>query len=293
MQVSVKKLNRRSGVPANLSDKTNIIGTVQQGFRFEGEEVSVTNSALGKWYKDSAGSFYWGGGLIILAGKVISNFRDLPVNLPSNFKFGIDISHHNDKLDWQAIKNAGCEFVYIKTSDGVNTPDIKALINAQNALRNNFKIGYYHFCHADMKSGGTIQKDAEAEANDYMTRMNNLPPADLPLVLDLEDDNTPLTSNQYKDWVEFFIAAIKPPFNQKGIMIYSRTEFLNRRLPTGHGLGKNIKLWISRYPTHPDANNVPSPIGWDDWSIWQYKDTGIIGTSGHLDLNIMKDSSLF
>jgi chitosanase len=64
--VNVKKLNKRSGIPASLNDK-NVIGTVQQGFRFEGEEVKNTiNPASGKWYKDRDNSFYWGGALTIL-----------------------------------------------------------------------------------------------------------------------------------------------------------------------------------------------------------------------------------
>jgi lysozyme len=293
LQVSVNKLNRRSQVPPSLSDKTTVIGVVQRGFRFEGELVAgITDPALGDWYKDSTNSFYWAGGVIRLPGRTISNFKDLPANLPPDFKFGIDLSHHNTRLDWQAFKNAGCEFVFIKTSDGVGSPDNQASFHAQNALQQNFRIGYYHFCHADRKSGGTIEKDAEAEAKDAVSRMQNLPSADLPFVLDLEDDNTPLLPNQYLIWVNTFIATITP-FSAKGIMIYSRKEFLDRRLPGGHGLGQQAKLWISRYPEHPDASNVASPIGWDDWSIWQYKETGVIGSSSPIDLNIMKDSSLF
>jgi len=293
LQVSVKRLNRRSGVPENLADKSNIIGTVLQGFRFEGEEVTTVNDpALGQWFKDAGGSFYWGGGLIHLTGRIISNFKDLPINLPSNFKFGIDVSHHNAILDWQAFKNAGCEFVFIKTSDGVGTPDVQASLNAQNALQQNFRIGYYHFCHADMKSGGTIEKDAETEAKDAISRMQNLPSADLPFVLDLEDDNTPLSPKQYLNWVNTFIATITP-FTPTGIMIYGRKEFLDRHLPDPHGLGEQIKLWISRYPAVPDAKKVSCPIGWDDWSIWQYKEKGVIASSNPIDLNIMKDSSLF
>jgi len=50
LQVSVKRLNRRAGVPKSLVDKSNIIGSVLQGFRFEGEEVTTVNDpALGQW----------------------------------------------------------------------------------------------------------------------------------------------------------------------------------------------------------------------------------------------------
>jgi major intracellular serine protease len=64
--VIVKKLNKRTLVPANLPDPSNIIGVVHEGFRFEGVEADVTevpNPMLGKWFKDRDGFFYWGGGL--------------------------------------------------------------------------------------------------------------------------------------------------------------------------------------------------------------------------------------
>jgi hypothetical protein len=64
--VIVKKLNKRTSVPASLPDPSNIIGVVHEGFRFEGVEVNVAevvNPSMGKWYKDRDGFFYWGGGL--------------------------------------------------------------------------------------------------------------------------------------------------------------------------------------------------------------------------------------
>lgn len=62
--VTAKKLNKRKVVPVFLPDPNNIIGVVNENFTFEGEEVNdVPNTALGKWYKDRDGAFYWGGGV--------------------------------------------------------------------------------------------------------------------------------------------------------------------------------------------------------------------------------------
>lgn len=63
--VTVNKLNKRSSVPASLADKRNVIGIVNRGFRFEGEEVlDVPNGAPGGWYVDRDRSFYWAGGVM-------------------------------------------------------------------------------------------------------------------------------------------------------------------------------------------------------------------------------------
>ena len=65
--VNVKKLNKRSLIPNTLPDNNNIAGIVFQNYAFEGEEVTtVPNPAIGKWFKDKDGYFYWAGGLNIL-----------------------------------------------------------------------------------------------------------------------------------------------------------------------------------------------------------------------------------
>jgi chitosanase len=62
--VKAKKLNKRNRIPHFFPDPNGITGVVSADTIFEGEEVlSVPNPALGKWYRDRDGHFYWGGGL--------------------------------------------------------------------------------------------------------------------------------------------------------------------------------------------------------------------------------------
>jgi GH25 family lysozyme M1 (1,4-beta-N-acetylmuramidase) len=292
--VNVTKLNKRSYVPVSLSEN-NIIGSVQQGFRFEGTEIpDLPNPALGKWYKDRDGSCYWGGGLTIMPEKIISNIEGLPVNLPSDYRIGIDISHHNDKPDWEGITEAGVSFVYIKISEGVGTPDHKAKEHADNAAKAGLRIGYYHFCRPDKRNGGTVINDSTAEADEALKIISGLQKPVLPLVLDLEDQanwDTPLDKTEYLLWAGNFIKRIQEKSGYD-CMIYSRKEYLQRRLPGNHDLGKN-RIWVSYYPARPDANHVLCPDGWDDWDMWQYTENGVIGQNPKMDINILKDSSLF
>lgn len=63
--VTVRRLNKRKWAPGTFAE-TNIVGTVQRGFTFYGEEVEfLPTAALGKWYRDRDGYFYWGGGLAV------------------------------------------------------------------------------------------------------------------------------------------------------------------------------------------------------------------------------------
>jgi lysozyme len=286
--VNVNRLNRRNKIPDAFPDKENIIGVVKKGFRFE--SVEETTNSLGKWFKDRDNAYYWSGGVLVLdAPPIISiKINDLPANLPSEYKVGIDISHHNSLFDWPSIKMAGVSFVYLKISEGVGTADSMAKPNAEIARKLGFKVGYYHFCHPDTRNGGTVESDAKAEADDALSRMATLTTPDLPLVLDLENEDMPLDKQKFLKWIHTFIGrmgtAVEP-------MIYGGKAYLDARLPPDHDLGR-YKLWIPRYEMN-DANKLRCPTGWNDWTVWQYTEHGKVGNNSDLDVNILKDKSLF
>lgn len=69
--VKAKKLNKRKFIPAFLPNAESIIGVVKENFTFQAEEVDIVpNPGLGKWYKDRDNSFYWGGGLNVIAEEI-------------------------------------------------------------------------------------------------------------------------------------------------------------------------------------------------------------------------------
>lgn len=74
LTVKAKKLYKRKVIPSFLPDPKNIVGIVNENFTFEGEEVTnVPNPALGKWYVDRDGHFYWGGGVeLFVADKIVA-----------------------------------------------------------------------------------------------------------------------------------------------------------------------------------------------------------------------------
>ncbi len=70
LRVTVKRLNKRRFIPWQIPEPTGIVGQVDEGFTFEGVEVGLTeipNPAIGKWYRDRDGYFYWGGGVMEVA----------------------------------------------------------------------------------------------------------------------------------------------------------------------------------------------------------------------------------
>lgn len=66
--VTANRLNKRRSIPLHFPDPSGIIGEVFKGSIFEGFEVNdseIPNKALGKWFKDRDGHFYWGGGVSV------------------------------------------------------------------------------------------------------------------------------------------------------------------------------------------------------------------------------------
>ncbi|WP_439585681.1 glycoside hydrolase family 25 protein [Dyadobacter bucti] len=289
-------MNKRTGIPTSFVDKQNVIGVVYKGYRFQGEEVRLPNgnSSLGKWYRDVQGHFYWGGGLLVSPApqKKKTVIDGVIGNLPRGYILGADLSHHNGDADWAAIEQAGVEFVFLKTTEGVGTRDKKVHEHAKQAMARGMRVGYYHFCRPDTRNGGTVLTDSAAEAKSMLDIIKTLPPPTLPIVLDLEDStqfDTPLRPDDYLEWIRNFIHITHQSTGMEPI-IYSRKEYLDRKLPKLHDLG-TTRLWISRY-TIKDCNKVEIPRGWTEWSIWQFTDKATIGRNPHLDLNILKDLSL-
>jgi major intracellular serine protease len=85
--VTANKLNKRKVIPISFPDTNNITGVVNKNFIFEGEEVTeVPNPALGKWYKDRDGSFYWGGGVMeLLLTGTPTDYRKLFSMIPAQW----------------------------------------------------------------------------------------------------------------------------------------------------------------------------------------------------------------
>ena len=57
----------------------------------------------------------------------------------------IDVSSHNGKIDFNAVRNSGIEAVIIKSTEGTTYQDPMYLNNYNGAKNAGLKIGFYHF----------------------------------------------------------------------------------------------------------------------------------------------------
>ena len=184
---------------------------------------------------------------------------------------GIDVSHFQGQVDWQAVKRDGLSFTYIKASEGTSLADADFPENWKGATDNALLRGAYHVFSPD--------DDGDAQADYFLSRLKAqqidytgaLPPA-----LDIEalpKDSLGAARPHIAQWLHRVEAALgcKP-------IIYTSPGTWDTEFPgdfTGYG------LWLADYARSPTL-----PQGWKDWTFWQYSDTGdYTGVGGTVDLD--------
>ena len=182
--------------------------------------------------------------------------------------WGIDISHHQTKVDWdKLVKHNKPEFIFLKCTEGLSFKDNKYNFYKKEATKREIVVGAYHFF--SFKTSG--KKQAE-----YFIKHSNLDKGDLIPVIDVEypvKGKVPSKSKIAKE-INAFSKVIEHKLGVKPI-IYTGEHFYNRILK---GKFRNHKFWISKMNREPNCN----------YSFWQYTDRGYVKGIGRVDNNRMK-----
>ena len=199
---------------------------------------------------------------------------DLGSNRPSKETYpvrGIDVSHHQGRIDWDDVSDEDISFVYIKATEGENFRDSLFAHNLLNARRIGLKVGAYHYYLAS--------KDPLKQAYNFIS---NVPPisVSLPPVLDIELPTDLKTEKSHSQIVSEIYTCLKEleKHYRKKPLIY--TDYINydKYLKTGFA---EYDFWIR------DIYDTPRFSDGRSWSFWQHSDKGLVkGISGLVDLNV-------
>ena len=157
------------------------------------------------------------------------------------FVDGIDVSRWQGNVDWNAVKNDGYDFAFVKATEGVDFVDVQYHNNMQNAAAAGVYVGPYHFCRIDSLNGVpfTIYDgspflpgsdpyiDAVSEATDFLAAIT--PYYDtglyLPPVADVEGlpdfGSTSLNRTFISNWVQIFSDTINAELGRRPIIYTS------------------------------------------------------------------------
>lgn len=181
---------------------------------------------------------------------------------------GIDVSHHQERIDWSAVKAAGYSFAVIRASYGGGPKDLdrRYLEHRDGARAAGLVVAHYHYAHPS-------PEDALQEAEHFLRTVGALPSGE-PVVLDLEAGDGDLS-----EWAMQWLGQVGKALGRRPL-IYGYPHFLKDH--ASHPSLAQWPLWIAHYDVpHP---TVPPP--WLHAVLWQQSDKGQVpGVKGNCDVN--------
>ena len=183
---------------------------------------------------------------------------------------GIDLSHHNGRVNWDALGTAPVDFIYLKATEGRDWKDSRFQENWLEASRRGWHVGAYHFY--------LLCRNGAAQAANFIqsveVREGTLPPA-----VDLEYAHN-CTPDAPKDTVRAeiaeFLEALEAEYGMRPVL-YTTPEFHRDWLA---GQFADYPVWMRSLSGPPESGVL----------IWQYSMKGkVSGVDGFVDLNRVPD----
>jgi GH25 family lysozyme M1 (1,4-beta-N-acetylmuramidase) len=195
---------------------------------------------------------------------IVSNSR------PSGFEPGIDVSDHDQFVNWHQVRSAGYTYAFAKATEGKSWRAETFPRNWRQMEGAGIIRGAYHFFRPSV--------DPKAQARnflDYVASVEPIQPEDLPPALDLEH----FPNSVRREWeqiskierverVRTWIDIVETEINRKPI-IYTSFGFWDEFM-SGVRDFSSYPLWVAHYTNNPKPK---IPKEWDTWTFWQYTDT--------------------
>lgn len=181
---------------------------------------------------------------------------------------GIDVSQWQGYIDWQAVKNDGIQFAFVRAGHGGHTLDTCFQQNMVNANAAGIPVGVYFY--------STAQNEAQAVQDaQFVIRSMKGYLVSYPVVIDLEDSSQAHLSKQQigriaKAYCDEIRAAGYTP------MVYCNENWYRNMIDVS--MVSDVEMWVARW-----GNTYSSDIPRD---IWQSCSTGrVAGINGNVDID--------
>ena len=254
-----RKKKKKTSPAQKLLGLALLIAAAVLGFRFFS---GLRPSAEWNW---SPADFFWEDGFLQCAAAEVVT--------------GIDVSSHQQEIDWQRVKEAGVEFVFVRLGyrgyeTGLLTEDAFALENLDGARAAGLSVGAYVFSQAL----DTAEAEEEAAFALGILAGREL---DLPLVFDWEYvSQEARTGGMDRQTLTECTLAFCRAVENAGYepMVYFNGSQARDLLDLEELSG--YRFWLAQYD-----HSLPFPCRAD---FWQYTDSGEVpGISGKVDLNLI------
>ena len=207
--------------------------------------------------------------------------------------FGIDVSSHQGKINWDSVSKYGIDFTILRLGYGDNLSyqdDVQFLNNVNGTVNYNIPYGVYLYSYALKETGATglnVESESiDSEVEHTLRILNSLNFSQrqnlkLPVYIDMEDASTLfLGKGVLTKLADRFCNKIVSAGYQCGI--YANRDWLTNKLDAVY-LEKKYQIWLAHYTY--DYNVKSNYNG--AYQIWQYSSQGkISGIKGNVDTNI-------
>jgi lysozyme len=183
---------------------------------------------------------------------------------------GIDVSDHQETVDWNAVRQAGKVFAFIKATDGITYTDPDFATNWSGARAAGLLRGAYHFYETN--------DDPAAQAENFLNAVQ-LAPGDLPPVVDIERTKSGQSAGQVIQDLQTWLDVVEQATGLVPI-IYTSPGYWDSLGTSAFG---RYPLWVAEY----GVQSPKLPAGWASWTFWQSSESGTVaGVSGAVDLDV-------
>ena len=232
-----------------------------------------------------------------MAGLAIPAATATPANAATAPALGVDVSPFTTITSWTQVQQAGASFAgdeatFAATAESTYASDAEAAVQAGL-----YVMPYAFVFPYNPSANGTVAEQAQAVVN----VVNSVPSTAyefnghnmrLPLVVDIEADpyyqtegTTPcygLTPSALVSWLQTFVADVSSI--SKTPIIYTTANFWTTCTGNNKTAFSADPLWLASY----GISNPALPTGWNNYTFWQYTDSGPInGISGTTDLDYL------
>lgn len=181
---------------------------------------------------------------------------------------GIDISENNRFTEWDALKDAGVEFVIIRAGYGQGNLDGWFYDSVQHVQELGLRMGAYWFSYA-------LDVDAARREGAYCRDIIDKTGAlfDLPIFYDQEDSDW-----RYDHGYDHGLATAQCDAFAEGLGlntgVYANQNWFTQHMDYDY-LASKYTIWLAQYAPEPSLA----------CGIWQYSARGTIGGNYPIDLN--------
>ena len=178
---------------------------------------------------------------------------------------GIDISHYQRDVFWEAVGSTKMAYVYIKATEGGDRIDSRYEENIQMARQHGIKVGSYHFYRP--------KADQEMQLQNFLTQCR---PEEQDLIPMIDVETTAkLDPEEFCDSLFKFLELVEHAYRQKPL-IYTGANFYDKYLQ--EKLDRYL-IMIAQY-----TEREPVLADGRDITLWQYTGRGRLeGINGHVD----------